>query len=360
MRQDAKTIAIGTSLLAAAFVAGTVAGSSDAPSAVPGAGSTEALHAAPAPGAQSRASTQTGVREEASRASTEAAATAASPPATEHATEQAAHTHHGDPVAQRKLSEASDEDLIGLFAQADSPAVRSELLARMRDDPSRLVWAVTQFAQETDSARLGAWSRLLGNVKHPGVREVVSGMALDASRSKGSRIAALRVLEQQRSLDTIPAVTQLLADEPDTDVLKAAMYALPNPRGASEDEAAGVVEAILQRASDPRDEVRRVAVAKLADWPQHPAVRPALVQTLQADLDAGVRAAAAFSLIWVGPKDNALLSTLATRVQDPAEDWFVRENAWRALGAEGVLPGELASVYQDFGQERRSRRAAPR
>ncbi len=277
-----------------------------------------------------------------------------------HAAE-GADEHGGDRQALAEGKKKADADLFALVMKSKPGRLREllaqELFHRLEKDPSKLQWALEKFRQERDPALLEIWSRILGRVEDPLVLQVVQQMALDPSRPREARLAALRTLGTRGTPDAIPAVRGVLEREADADLVKAAIHALPRPKGLTAGETGQVAAALSRQISAPLpDEVRRTATVALGDWSGEPAARTTLLSTLQSDRAPSVRAAAAFGLSYVTPKDGATLATLAAKVQDRGEDWLVRENAWRALGTERVLGDDFARVYQAFTEERKARR----
>lgn len=267
---------------------------------------------------------------------------------------------HGTPAAP--LAERDDAQLFAALRAGPTPrdavAISEALAQRLEKDHASLAAFLDRFSRERDPGTLWALAQVLALVDHPSVRSIAGTIATDTSRSRESRAAALRVLEGHNLPDVLPAVRTVLATEPDPELQLRAIHALPDARGMTWSDAAGVTAALIARSGAGEPDVRRAAMLALGDWCHDEGSRLVLVRSIRADPSPAVRAAAAFGLIFAS-KDSATLQALASAVQARDEDWTVRENAWRALGAERVLPDDLARVYADFSAERTRLRRTP-
>jgi hypothetical protein len=230
-------------------------------------------------------------------------------------------------------------------------AAAGELERRLLSDPAALAAALQRFPTLRDAAELEVLAAVLGRVRDPEVEELAMRMARDTSNLP-RRAAAFDLLD---ALDT-PQARQLsldtLASERDPEVRRAALRAIPDPEGASQRDAGGVVASLGQiLQTDPDPELRRRAAVMLGSWHRDLSELTPLLSHLAGDTDVNVRAGCAFGLELSGRRDAAVLDALVRSVSAKGEDPLVRHNSHKALAALSPLPDAAHQAYEAYQAE---------
>lgn len=231
-------------------------------------------------------------------------------------------------------------------------AAAGELEMRLLTDPAALEAAMKRFPQLTDQAELEVLAAVLGRVRDPEVEQLAIRYAKDRSNLI-RRAAALDILDALDTPDARPVALDVLDEARDVNVRRAALRAIPEPQGASQDEAARVVATLTQiLANDLDTELRRRSAVMLGTWARNQADLQPVINHLIGDNSIDVRAGAAFGLELSRSRDSAVLDALTRAVLNAQEDPLVRENAWKALGAISPLPPAAHQAYQAYYDER--------
>lgn len=250
--------------------------------------------------------------------------------------------------AAKKAFEAPDDHHIGEAALAAA----GELELRLLTDPVALDAALERFPDLTDQAELEILAAVLGRVRDPEVEDLALRLAQDRANPL-RRAAALDILD---SLDTPKArevALGVLQQAVDVNVRRAALRAVPEPQGASQAEAQGVVESLTQiLANDTDPELRRRSAVMLGTWSRSQADLQPVVDHLIGDPSVDVRAGAAFGLELSRSRDPNVIEALTRALRNTGEDPLVRDNAWKALGAISPLPPAAHQAYQAYAEER--------
>lgn len=251
-------------------------------------------------------------------------------------------------AAAKQAFEAPDDHHIGEAATAAA----GELEMRLLTDPAALEAALERFPQLTGQAELEVLAAVLGRVRDPIVEQTALRYAIDRTNPV-RRAAALDILDALDTPHARPVALDVLAESRDTNVRRAALRAVPEPQGASQDEAQRVVESLTQILQNDTDsELRRRSAVMLGTWARDQRDLQPVIDHLIGDGSVDVRAGAAFGLELSRSRDPAVINALTQTVLNGGEDPLVRENAWKALGAISPLPPEAAKAYQAFLQER--------
>ncbi|MBI4615722.1 MAG: HEAT repeat domain-containing protein [Planctomycetes bacterium] len=246
-------------------------------------------------------------------------------------------------AARRAAAEPEDERALEVVHRA-----AAEWTERVLDDPEALASTLARFDTTRDAAELGFLAAVLGRVADPEVEEAAVRIARgDAHPSR--RAAAFDVLDALDTPAAIDAALETLAREPDAAVRLAALRSIPDPTGASWDEAAPVADRLGEiLAHDSDAEARRRAAVLLARWHRGDDEFRPVLEALSHDPDPAVRAGAAYACEVAGRRDESVTAALVQALRSPSEDNLVRENAWRALGSLGPLPPEAHEAYEAF------------
>lgn len=230
----------------------------------------------------------------------------------------------------------------------------ADLERLLATDPGALARALESFRGLTDAGDLEALGLVLGRIADPAVEDV----ALELARGddlRARRIAALDVLDALDAPAARPVVLDVLTSERDPDLRRAALRALPDPAGASLDDAAGVVAALVRIVAEDLDpDLRRRAAIDLGGWHRHEADLHPLLEALARDPDPEVRSAAAFGLEAARRRTPEIVAALVTAMGRADEEPLVRENCWRALSALSPLPPDARAAWQAFRAERQA------
>ena len=250
--------------------------------------------------------------------------------------------------AAKKAFEAPDDH----HTNEAALAAAGELELRLLTDPVALDAALERFPQLVDQAELEILAAVLGRVRDPEVEDLALRLAQDRTNPLRSA-AALDILD---SLDTPKArevALNVLQQAVDVNVRRAALRAVPEPQGASQDEARGVVQSLIDiLANDPDSELRRRAAVMLGTWHRSQADLQPVINHLISDPSVDVRAGAAFGLELSRSRDPAVIDALTRTLVNTGEDPLVRENAWKALGAISPLPPAAHQAYRTYAEER--------
>ena len=251
-------------------------------------------------------------------------------------------------TAAKEAFEAPDDHHINEAATAAAGALEMRLLT----DPAALEEALKRFPDLTGQAELEVLAAVLGRVRDPIVEQTALRYAIDRTNPL-RRAAALDILDALDTPHARPVALDVLDESRDVNVRRAALRAVPEPQGASQDEAQRVVESLTQiLANDTDPELRRRSAVMLGTWARNQQDLQPVINHLVGDSSVDVRAGAAFGLELSRSRDSAVLNALTRTVLNGGEDPLVRENAWKALGAISPLPLEAAKAYQAFQQER--------
>jgi hypothetical protein len=227
-----------------------------------------------------------------------------------------------------------------------------ELEQLLASDPGALARALERLRALTDPSDLETLAAVLGRIADPAVEET----ALDIARrdvSPTRRMAALDVLDALDTPDARGVALDVLAREQHVDLRRTALRALPDPAGASVEDAGAVVTTLARIVAQDQDvELRRRAAVDLGAWHRSPAELLPLLEALARDPSPEVRSGAAFGLEAARSRAPEVVAALVAALGRPDEDPLVRENAWRALSALGPLPPEARSAWQAYKAER--------
>jgi HEAT repeat protein len=251
-------------------------------------------------------------------------------------------------TAAKEAFEAPDDHHINEAATAAA----GELEMRLLTDPAALEEALRRFPDLTGQAELEVLAAVLGRVRDPIVEQTALRYAIDRTNPV-RRAAALDILDALDTPHARPVALDVLDESRDLNVRRAALRAVPEPQGASQDEAQRVVESLTQiLANDTDSELRRRSAVMLGTWARNQQDLQPVINHLMSDSSVDVRAGAAFGLELSRSKDPAVINALTRAVLNGGEDPLVRENAWKALGAISPLPPAAAEAYKAFQQER--------
>jgi len=251
-------------------------------------------------------------------------------------------------TAAKEAFKAPDDHHINEAATAAA----GELEMRLLTDPAALEEALKRFPDLTGQAELEVLAAVLGRVRDPIVEQTALRYAIDRTNPI-RRAAALDILDALDTPHARPVALDVLDESRDVNVRRAALRAVPEPQGASQDEAQRVVESLTQiLANDTDPELRRRSAVMLGTWARNQQDLQPVINHLIGDSSVDVRAGAAFGLELSRSRDSSVLNALTRTVLNGGEDPLVRENAWKALGAISPLPADAAEAYQAFQQER--------
>lgn len=226
-----------------------------------------------------------------------------------------------------------------------------ELEQLLVEDPEALKRALERFRTLTDAADLEALAAVLGRVADPAVEE----MALEIARrdvNAARRIAAFDVLDAMDTPAARDLALDVLAGERDPELRRTALRAVPEPAGASIEDAGRVVSTLARiAAGDPDIELRRRAAVDLGAWHTSEAQLAPLVDLLSRDPSPEVRAGAAFGLETARRRSPEVVAALVRTMSRQDEDFVVRENCWRALSALSPLPPDAQAAWQAFKEQ---------
>ena len=223
-------------------------------------------------------------------------------------------------------------------AVAAAAGVLEQSLAR---DPRALELALRRFARLRQRGELEFLSAVLGRIHDPQVEALALNMARAGDPEQ--RVAAFDLLDALEVPGAREQVLEALAGSEAPRLRRAALRALPPPRGASRGAGLQVkarLSAILR--ADPDPALRRQAALDLARW--SPRDLAPVLQALAEDPAASVRAGCAFALEVAHNPSPRVLAALGKAMR-PGEAALVRENAYKALGSMGPLPDALRALY---------------
>ncbi len=227
-----------------------------------------------------------------------------------------------------------------------------ELEQLLASDPGALARALERLRALTDAVDLETFAAVLGRIDDPAVEET----ALDIARRDASparRMAALDVLDALDTPDARGVALDVLDREQHVDLRRTALRALPDPAGASIEDAGAVVATLSRIVAQDQDvELRRRAAVDLGAWHRSPAELQPLLEALARDPSPEVRSGAAFGLEAARSRAPDVVAALVATLGRPDEDPLVRENAWRALSALGPLPSVAQAAWQAYKAER--------
>ncbi len=236
--------------------------------------------------------------------------------------------------------------------QDAAAAAAEDLAARAREDAATLDAVVAQLERSHDAGELELLAAVLGQVRDHEVEQLALQIAADDPEA-ARRLAAFDILDGHDAPSARPVALRALRQETDRDVRRAALRAIPEPVGASTDEAREVRAGLLPvLAGDSDPEARRRAAILLGRYAGSVADLQPVLAALTQDADPGVRAGCAFACELAGLRAPALADALSRAVAATGEDPLVRENAWFALAAQAPLAPEHHAVYQVFAADR--------
>lgn len=238
----------------------------------------------------------------------------------------------------------------GPLGERQHEATQAQLLGELAHNPQALQWAMTRLRGVVGSAEGAQLGALLATLNDPEVAQ----LALELQQS-GSRTGQLTGLEMAARLQRndpalrTQALQLLRAAGHDAELAAAALQVLRRePTGSAEQQA--VMDGLLASLQHADAEVRRRAVIATADWAASANALAPVVAAL-ADPSIDVRAGAAFALgrtRFVSPQAEG---QLVARMDDVAEDWTVRDLAWRAL-SQYPLSDAAFAAHQRFASLR--------
>ncbi|MCO5168392.1 MAG: HEAT repeat domain-containing protein [Planctomycetes bacterium] len=227
-----------------------------------------------------------------------------------------------------------------------------ELEQLLLRDPGALARALDAFRGLGEAGDLEALAAILGRLRDPAVEQV----ALEVARrdvSPARRLAALDVLDAMETPEARQVALDVLGSEQDVELRRAALRAIPEPAGASVEEAGGVVTTLSTILARDRDhELRRRAAVDLGSWARSEAELRPLLDALTRDPSPEVRGGAAFGLEMSRRRSPEVVEALAGVLGRRDEDPSVRENAWRALSALSPLPPAAQAAWRAYKAER--------
>ncbi len=251
-------------------------------------------------------------------------------------------------AAARKAADAPEDETAASAALDALQRLEETIL----DDPAALARTIERFGRTTDPRELGFLAAGLGHVPDPEVEEAAVRIAR-GDADPGRRAAAFDVLDALDTPEATQVALEALSSEADPAVRLAALRAIPEPTGASLDEAALVVGRLADVLSRPGEaEARRRAALLLARWYRREADLAHVLEALERDPDPGVRAGCAYALEVAQSRTEPVFAALVRSLTEEREDPLVRENAWRALGALGPLGPEAHAAYEVYRETR--------
>ena len=231
-------------------------------------------------------------------------------------------------------------------AQGDPEGRSVDLLS---GDPNRVATLLAEFQRESSSEHLVALAEVLIEIHDPSILPTMLSLAADPSRSREQRMAALMVIDARNEREAFGPVSEMVRTERDPELLRAAIHAFPDGQAFGMSEvrsAAAALRTVLILPTESHQGAKEAALILLGFWSASD--RPSVLAALRNDPSPKIRAAAAFGLIYTAHRDGDTLRALADVVANGQEEPSVRANAWRALGASGVLPDEVIAAYQSF------------
>jgi len=235
--------------------------------------------------------------------------------------------------------------------QEAANASAGELEMQLLDDPNALSTALRRFPSLRDPLELEILAAALGRVRDPEVEELALRMAQD-NRHPPRQAAALDMLD---ALDTPKArevALDVLGRERDPGVRRAALHAVPDPEGASVDDAERVIASLTQLLeSDPDPEVRRRAALKLCSWHRTLAELRPVLDRLARDPDINVRGGCAHGLGVARNRAPEVVNALVQAMTNTGEDLLVRENSYHSLSRLSPLPQAAHQAHTEFKRE---------
>ena len=249
-------------------------------------------------------------------------------------------------AAKEALREPTDHHI-----QEAAHAAAGELEMQLLSDPNALSTALRRFPSLRDPLELELLAAALGRVRDPEVEELALRMAQD-NRHPPRQAAALDMLD---ALDTPKArevALDVLGRERDPGVRRAALHAVPDPEGASVDDAERVIGSLTQLLeSDPDPEARRRAALKLCSWHRTLGELRPVLDHLARDPDVNVRGGCAHGLGVARNRAPEVVNALVQAMTNTGEDLLVRENSYHSLSALSPLPQAAHEAHADFKRE---------
>lgn len=235
--------------------------------------------------------------------------------------------------------------------QEAANAAAGELEMQLLSDPNALSTALRRFPSLRDPLELEILAAALGRVRDPEVEELALRMAQD-NRHGPRQAAALDMLD---ALDTPKArevALDVLGRERDPSVRRAALHAVPDPEGASVDDAERVIASLTQLLeSDPDPEARRRAALKLCRWYRDLGELRPVLDRLARDPDINVRGGCAHGLGVARDRSPEVINALVQAMTNTGEDLLVRENSYHSLSALSPLPQAAHQAHTQFRRE---------
>lgn len=235
-------------------------------------------------------------------------------------------------------------------AACEHPRGEDDSATASAPDPAVIGGALSRLRLTQDPAELDGLVGLLGALGSADPRVEQTALELAArGEDVARRAAAFNLLDALDRPAALPLVVQALIREEDPTLRSAAIYALPGPAGAVQEQLDEVVRRLREVLETDTDvETRRRAAVALGEWGRAPGAVSGLLQALRHDAAPEVRAWSAFGLELCRTNDPAVREALAQVVEDEREDAFVRENAWHALGAAAPLTPREHQVWSRF------------
>lgn len=245
-------------------------------------------------------------------------------------------------AARAAAAAPADEELCHLAQDA-----ADELEAAVLGDPGARAAALARLRAARDPAELEFLAAVLGRVRDLAVEE--AALELIRATSPAVQAAGYDLLDALDLPSARAASLDGLARSRDPAVRRAALNALPQPVGASQEDARQVIASLTGLLAGDRDpELRRRAAIELGRWHRGPEDLSPVLAALLTDPDPAVRAGAAFGLEVSTRRDPQVVDALLGALRRPDEDPLVRENAWKALGAMGPLPPAVQAEWQRY------------
>jgi hypothetical protein len=248
-------------------------------------------------------------------------------------------------VARDLDSKPDEEESI-----AAAQSATSGLYFELSTDRQALASALSRLPHLGTRGELGMMAAVLGRIADPEVEQLA--LTMSQASSPLLREAAFDILDGLDLPSGRSVAVRALRIEGEVDVRRAAVRAMPEPRGASEEDADEVVKQLSQVLGTDQDpETRRLAAISLASWHRNLGEFMVVLQHMISDESAGVRAGCAFACEISGRRDPEVVKALVQSLERTGEDDVVRDNGYRALKAMGPLPARASEAFKLYEQQ---------
>lgn len=234
------------------------------------------------------------------------------------------------------------------FDEKRMAELQDALQAEMQSNPHALQWVISQYRANLTTEAGKQLGVILGLMNHAEVVEL--SQSLVASGSRDEQLAGLDLMARLSVSE--PAMRrQALAtlNSHHAEVSAAAVFALKRQPTAPE-ENAQILAGLTSAAQNSDAEVRRRAVIAVVDWAgDAKSLNPVIAA--MSDGSALVRGGAAFALGRARLLPLAAETALISHMNNPKENWDVRETAWFSLGKHPMTSTGY-SAYTEFSKVR--------